>query len=108
MSNYIDTSILSISSKKISDCNDVVNTLHKLGVICSVVDNNSVIKKNNELIIEHGCNITLTNTNISNIKKDIWVPLKNKYNLGCAHLLIHGKYRGCIYDFLDKSKCPPK
>ena len=72
MTNYIDTSILSISSKNINNCIDVIKVLQKSEISYSVVDNNSVVKdKNNNFIIEHGCNITLTKVNISDIKEKV-------------------------------------
>ena len=71
----------------------------------SITPNLTVIDSIEGHYIENGCRILMGSTNIDDIKK-VWVPLKNEFNLNCAHLSIKGKYRGCIYDFFRNSNCP--
>ena len=106
---YSDTtSVISISSKNIKDCSDVANTLAKCGIMCSVTPNYTVRRDMDEYTLENGCTIILGGTNPNQIEKNIWKPLKETYNLGCAFLDIHGGYKGCIIDYFTPSKCPGK
>ena len=103
--NSLHTSILSISSKKIKDCNDVVETLIKSGVICSVSSNKSICCDDKKCWIENGCTIILNGLKPERIEDKVWKPLKTKFNLSCAHLEINGGYIGCILNFIEPSKC---
>ena len=40
------------------------------------------------------------------INRGLWVELKNKFGLNCAHIEVEGKFKGCIYDYFRKSDCP--
>ena len=40
------------------------------------------------------------------IDNNFWNNIKNEFNVGCAHLHVEGKYKGCIYNYLRDSKCP--
>ena len=102
---YVDTATLSISSNNIKKCKDIVEMFRKTGILCSVVSNDSVIKRNNKFIIEKGCNIKFTTINLDDVEDKIWIPLKTEYSLGCAHFHVIGKFRGCIYNFLNPFSC---
>jgi len=110
--NNSDTAILSISSKNINSCREIAELMKKNGIPCSITENYSVVygsqknKLNNTLSLENGCQLLFGNLNTGKIQNDIWYPLKNKYQLGCAHLHVVGKFKGCVYDFFDKTKCP--
>lgn len=101
----LTTSVLSISSNKINDCNDVVDSLIKVGVICSVTPNKSICCNDKKCWVENGCIITLSGLNPKKIEDKVWKPLKTQYNLNCAHLEIKGSYIGCILNYLAPSQC---
>ena len=104
---YEDTSVLSISSKYIyNDCMEVAHLLHKAGIAASVAPNYTVSPKGKDFQLETGCNITLTALPPEEIKDRVWQPLQDRFQLGCAHLHVVGKFRGCIYDFMRPSNCP--
>jgi len=108
------TSVLSVS-KKIQDtsakrwenCAKVISILKAQKIISSVVPNKSIqcdnSKRMNKCWIEWGCRIT-TPLKPEYIKSDLWIPLKKELNLNCAHLWIHGKYRGCVNSYRHKSR----
>jgi hypothetical protein len=100
------TSDLNISSGNIDNCSSVLETLLKAGVTCSVVEQKSVICKKKKCWLENGCRITLTGISPNKINERVWQPLQSKFHLDCAHLHVHGKFRGCIFDFIGPSKCP--
>ena len=104
-SNYPDTIKLNISSKNIRNCHQVAFLLQKSGIISNISPNFSVIEKGEHKILENGCNIILTKTNLNHIEP-IWNTLKKEYSLGCAYLEVENKYKGCIYNFLRKNNCP--
>ena len=97
------TSVISISSKNIN-CSKVVELLKKQKIVCSVSENASVQcdTKKNICWIEEGCNITLGGLKPEFINPMVWEPLKKEFNLDCAHLWIHGKYRGCVESYPNK------
>ena len=99
------TSDLNISGKNIVSCKDVVETLQKTGIMCSVVEQNSVICERKNCWIEKGCKITLSGLKPYYINAKVWAPLQQRFQLTCAHLHVHGQYRGCILDFLRTSHC---
>jgi hypothetical protein len=102
-------SCLSISSKKISKCSDVVDHLQSVGITCKINDNTSIVynKGTNKYEQEHGCDILITDPIITQKKiEQVWFPLREKYNLDCAYLNLIGNYHGCVWDYLRSSKCP--
>ena len=103
-----DTSILSISSKKIKSCHDVTEKLKQLGILSQVKTNETVMYEKGEYYIEKGCNILLPGLNKKLIGEKVWEPLKKEFKLNCAHLKVNDKFDGCIYDYLRKSNCPPR
>lgn len=103
-----DTSILSISSKKINSCHDVAEKLKEFGILSQVKSNETIMVENGKYYIEKGCNILLPGLNRKFIGEKVWEPLKEEFELDCAHLKVNDKFNGCIYDFLRPSNCPPK
>lgn len=100
-----NTSHLSISSKKIKSCDDILHYFYKLGIPCSITENNSIVKYNNNVNIEKGCRILFNSHKPELINHNFWIQLKNKYDLKCAHLNVEGKFKGCINDYLKPSDC---
>jgi len=98
------TSVLSISGRKIKDCREVAETLRRMGIFSSVTPNWTTRGDDqlDRFLIENGCQITLGGTDPKIIPDQVWKPLKTKYKLECAHLHVHGQYRGCINDYLKK------
>ena len=90
---------LSISSSNIKDCSDVAKTMKNFLIESKITPNYSVDCKNNIYKIERGCSIEIYNIKPSQIKSKVWYPLKEKYNLDCAHLFIENIYNGCINEF---------
>ena len=110
MEKYDDvTSILSISKKPSNHwnlgpgCAKVISILKNQKIISSITPNKSIQCDNNNCWIEWGCRIT-TSLKPEYIKPMIWKPLKKELELDCAHLWIHGKYRGCINSYPPKCK----
>ena len=106
------TAELSISHKTL-DCTQVARLLQKNGIQCSIKSNVTMIcpKKMGACHIENGCNIVYGLGDKKDVRKNVssmWNLLKNKYDLTCAHLKIHGHFSGCIYDYLRPSLCPNK
>ena len=101
-----NTSILSISSKKITNCDIVAAFLQKNKIMCSVSENTSVVPYNGVYEIEKGCRISLNSHKPKLIDLKFWNSLKDEFGLTCAHLNVEGKFKGCIYDYLGDSACP--
>ena len=102
---YPDTIKLNISSNSINNCKKVAILLQQNGILSNITPNFSIVDKNNQKIIENGCNIVLTNTSLHQIDH-IWKKIKKEYSLNCAHLEIENKYKGCIYNFFSENNCP--
>ncbi len=73
--------------------------MKKLLIESKITPNYSIDCKNNVYQIERGCSIEIYNIKPSQIKSKVWYPLKEKYNLDCAHLFIENIYNGCINKF---------
>ena len=114
MLKYMDkynntTSVLSVSAKhgKLNDCSDIVEFMKKIGIASSVIENNSVVCNPQSpwlCHLEKGCDIRLNGLKPELIKPKVWEPLRGKFKFICAHLNIHGQYKGCILDFKDTCK----
>ena len=100
------SSDLNISSKRIHNCKQVIDALQKTGIMCSVVEQESVICKESNCWTEKGCRITLAGLASNKIEKKVWEPLQSRFGLTCAYLHVHGHYRGCILDYIRPSNCP--
>ena len=95
---------LSISQKTLS-CEEVAENLLKTKIMASITPNKSIICNNNVCHIEKGCRILFglaTKTDI----KNTWQNIKQEHKLDCAHIKIPTIFAGCIYDYLQDSKCP--
>jgi hypothetical protein len=105
--NYDGTiSDLTYPLKNIYDCGEVIEKLRQCSVECNVSPQETVICRSDKCCTEKGCNIKITNLEKNDIEKKVWIPLKNRFELDCAELIIHGYYIGCIRDFIRKSNCP--
>ena len=78
---------LTISSDNIVNCSYVAKKLQEMKILSNIRDNESVIKKGNKFVVEHGCEIKIHHIENKKIKKDLWIPLRNEYNLDCAHYI---------------------
>ena len=106
--SFFHSAVLSISSNKLN-CNEVAELMLKSGIPCSVTNNTSIVPYKNTFKLEKGCRIIIdkVNPNSNMIENNIWKPIQKKFNLNCAHLSIDNIFKGCIYDYFDKtSKCP--
>ena len=102
-----NTSILSISSDTIKSCDTVVDFFRKNKIMCSVSENTSVVPYDGVYKVEKGCRVIFNSHKPKMIDNEFWDSIKNEFNLTCAHLKVEGKFKGCIYDYLRKSACPP-
>lgn len=100
------TSILSISSNKITNCDNITKKLLDLGICSKITQNQSIICNSKKCWLENGCTILLSGLNPKYIGEKIWKPLNNDFNLKCAYLKIEKQFNGCIYDYLKESNCP--
>lgn len=101
-----DNYVLSISSSTIdSQCQNIANTLKDMGFPASVTANRNVVPNGpDKFKVENGCRISFTN----GFTHEGWNKLKDDYKLDCGYLEIMGKFKGCIYDYHQKSNCPKK
>ena len=105
MENYDNTSsVLSISKKNLN-CDDVSTLLQKMEICSSVISNKSIVYSDKKYITENGCQIYINGLKPKHIKKKIWKPLQNTFDLTCAHLEIKGNYVGCILNYIRPSEC---
>jgi len=96
---------LSISQKKLS-CEEVAENLLKTKIVASITPNQSIVcNGKNNCQLEKGCRILFGMATKTEIK-NTWQNLKQEHTLGCAHLKIPGDFAGCIYDYLQDTKCP--
>lgn len=96
---------LSISQKKLS-CEEVAENLVKSKIMASVTANHSIVcNSKNNCQIEKGCRILFGMTTKKEIKTT-WHHLKEQHHLTCAHIKIPSVFSGCIYDYLQDTKCP--
>ena len=100
-----NNSVLSISSRKIKDCSEVLLYMYKLGIPCSITTTKNVTKFNDKIKLEKGCRILFNSHEPNMINKQFWSNLKNKFDLQCAHLNVQGKYKGCINNYFNEIDC---
>ena len=103
--SHKNNSVLSISSHKINNCNEVLFYLHKLGIPCSITKTKNITKLKNTFKIEKGCRILFNSHNPSMINKQFWNNFKNRFDLQCAHLNVQGKFKGCINNYFNEIDC---
>ena len=103
--NLSDKIKLSVSSKNIKNCDEIVQILKTCGIYSIVKSNKSIVNYNKKYVIENGCQISMFTNNMTEVN-EVWTTVKKKYDLDCAHLSIRGKFSGCVYNFFSESKCP--
>ena len=102
-----NTGIISVSQQEPLDCTEMAKFLSTVGIITSITPNVSVVAKTkipSKYNLEYGCRLMGSIENKQKVQF-IWDSLKNKYNFGCAHLIIPGKYDGCILNYLRDTLC---
>ena len=104
MNEKSETSVLSISSKYIHDCNNIALLLQKNGVFGNITPNQTIEKDMNKYVVTRGCKIMFTDTKPEDVVKTIWPELKLKFFLRCGHYQVGNKFSGCINNYLTKSK----
>tara|TARA_B110000046_G_scaffold158115_1_gene169885 strand:- start:3239 stop:3568 length:330 start_codon:yes stop_codon:yes gene_type:complete len=102
------STVLSVSSTNpLFNCKNVANKLKECGVQCKITQNNSIVEKRKKLFHEIGCTVELFNFDNTNLKNQVWKPIKDKYRFNCAHLFITNEYSGCIHGyFQDGTQVP--
>jgi hypothetical protein len=106
MSNLeVKSLMMSISGDKL-DCNDIINYLHKSKIMASVSKNKSIVRNKNIYTVENGCRIIFNKMDKQTLEHTVWKSIKKNNNLVCAHIYAPGVFNGCIYDFIEPSKCP--
>jgi len=97
---------LSMSSAKLTNCDDIVKHMLDAGIMTSVTENKTVICNNDQVCWrETGCRLLIPNMNKHVLKTSVWDPLRTTFDLNCAHVNINGIYSGCILDYLRKNSC---
>lgn len=82
---------LIVSSKKIKDCSQVIDTLSKSGIIFSVLESTIVNYRNREKIKEKGCSIIMDYIEPEQVEKFVWKSLQKAYDLDTAQMIIKKK-----------------
>lgn len=92
--------ILSVSSShKTFNCKKVMEKLLECGIEVNIIENYTIVRKNNKSYSEIGCKIEfIDNPDIQYLKKNIWLPLKKEFGFDCAHLYVENKLNDCIYN----------
>mgnify|MGYP003339460153 CR=1 FL=1 len=101
----IKSVVMSISGEKLN-CNDIITYLNHMQIMASISENKSIICNNNICKVENGCKITFNKINKFNLEHKVWNSIKKLNKLSCAHIYAPGNFNGCIYDYLQASKCP--
>jgi hypothetical protein len=93
------SSTLSVSRKEKLNCEEMAEFLNTLNIKSLITSNISLTPDK-----EYGCQLTQSITSKNDIK-NIWEPIKNKYDFDCAHLKIGNTFSGCVLDYLAKTNC---
>tara|TARA_Y100000389_G_C17369340_1_gene468126 strand:- start:16 stop:333 length:318 start_codon:yes stop_codon:yes gene_type:complete len=83
-------------------CNKLADTLKTSGIQSSLIENYSLVKRDNNINLELGCKIELHNVRPKDIENKVWDPIKKQHGFECGHLWIENKFSGCVYDFFNK------
>ena len=100
---------LSVSHKNMN-CDTLVKYLTKTGIMASVTNNKSIICENisntshKRCFVENGCRI-LFNSVSKKEMDNYWHDIKYKRR-NIAHIDVPNIFSGCIYDYLQETKCP--
>ena len=107
--NLTENSTLSISSPHIKDCSEVADYFKQCKISCHVSPNWSVVcndVKQDQYDVETGCQIKFGNHSPYLINTLFFNKLKHRFGLTCAHLEVEGKFKGCIYNYFQPTRCP--
>lgn len=96
--------ILSISSKNIKECSDLLNDMKILGIAGDITTNISIDQYGD---VEHGCRIMIPGQNGFLKAGILWHAVKPKYDLWCAHIE-SPNFCGCVLDAFRESRCPSR
>ena len=99
------TITLSISSKNITNCDQVLTYLQHCCIPCDITSNKTILLKNNKYEVENGCRIIFSDKK-KVVDESLWNNLKDKFKLDCAHIKADDIFSGCINDYLRPSACP--
>jgi hypothetical protein len=97
-----DSLRLSISSREM-DCTDVAKHMARCGILSNTTSNLTSVDGG----LEAGCSILINRVTKPVLEQAVWHPLKERYQLTCAHVLVPGIFTGCVLDFLRTSLCSP-
>lgn len=98
--------ILSVSSRDPRfNCKVLSDKLKECGIQSATIQNYTVAKEDNRFYSELGCKCELYEFDYRDIKKKLWLPLKEEFKFNCAHLWVQDKFSGCINDFLYNNGC---
>lgn len=96
---------LSVSTPTLQ-CEDIVQSLLRGGIMASVAQNRSIVcDAAQRCRVENGCRILFNRVSRDELQ-DTWQMLRDQHALECAHISIPTIYTGCIWDFLKPSACP--
>ena len=87
-------------------CLRVINALARHNIASRVTSNTSIMPSG---ALEHGCVIRLGRKFGYDDRLELskaWSVVKDASESNCAHLQVHGKYDGCLLDYLKDSACP--
>ena len=100
-SNVVYDSLrLAISAPKL-DCAEVAEHLAACGILANTTSNLTSVRGG----IEEGCGVTIHRVTKPVLQSAVWQPLKDRFGLTCAHVLVPGVFTGCVLDFLRPSLC---
>ena len=99
------TATLSVSKQQLR-CKDVVETLARMGIMCDVTSNTSLVKHGNAIRREKGCRIVIGSMQSKDELRTLWDNLQRAHQFTCAHVSLRGNASGCVFDVLGSSRCP--
>lgn len=97
------STIMSVSSDKISHCYMVVRLMQELKICGDVTENTSVAPNG---ALEVGCRIMIAGPNSFDESKTLWDKLKSSNRFDCAFIETKDNRSGCVYDMYRESQCP--
>tara|TARA_B100000674_G_C37568189_1_gene790557 strand:+ start:428 stop:736 length:309 start_codon:yes stop_codon:yes gene_type:complete len=99
------TATLSVSKQNLR-CKDIVETLARMGVACSVTANTSLVKYDGTLVREPGCRIVFGDIQSKDELRRVWDGLQQAHRFTCGHAVLQGAASGCVFDVFGASRCP--
>lgn len=116
-----DQSTLSVSSPSITSCREIAEYMRERQIACDITSNYTVMCPTHDAqrtaqppsapqpahgAIETGCRIRFHNHHPARINPVFWSHLRERFGLSCGHLVVAGKFSGCVYDYFRESCCP--